>query len=210
MTDDQNLLQELGYIEYADNRVVRRVFPCQYCNRKYKYQTVLSNHLQTHERKLNCTICKIKFANLSDFHSHSSAHIDKQPYTTSIQNTNNKIVTEKVHYPNATEGTGSKSAYKRDECSSKYNINVKVEPPEDHEDESLAPEVNHIEFEYMCYLCKKEFEEYEPMIIHMRLHTGVKPFDCIQCNRKFMFLKLLREHMQHHYDDPNPNLIIVD
>lgn len=203
-SDEQNLLQELGYIEYADNRVIRSVFPCQYCNRKYKFQTGLWNHTLTHEKKLYCSICKIKFAKLSDFKSHS-AHIDKQTYTTSLRSSNNEIVPEKIRLRSALQVTGNNADYKPGTPSESY-IEVKV----DHQIEYRVPEDNNTAYEYMCFLCKKEFKEYEPLKIHMRLHTGFKPFACIQCNRKFMFLKPLKEHMQHHYDDPNPNLIIID
>lgn len=51
---------------------------------------------------------------------------------------------------------------------------------------------------YECHLCKKPMEAYEKISIHMRTHTGFRPFQCYVCAKKFMFLHTFLRHIAEH------------
>lgn len=55
-----------------------------------------------------------------------------------------------------------------------------------------------IEPMYECHLCKKAFDEYGVIKIHMRRHTGLRPFRCGKCDRRFMFLGSFKQHLNIH------------
>ncbi|XP_030835475.1 zinc finger protein 91-like [Strongylocentrotus purpuratus] len=48
------------------------------------------------------------------------------------------------------------------------------------------------EFCYKVFLCKNKY------LRHKRLHTGEKPFECVKCNRRFMWASSLASHKKTH------------
>lgn len=49
---------------------------------------------------------------------------------------------------------------------------------------------------YSCEVCGKKFNRNSHVTSHMRTHT--KPFSCDLCNKKFSNLKLLEQHRFKH------------
>lgn len=208
-SSDDDLLEEAGFVAYHDDgRIARSQFPCPVCKRMYKTSNGLMTHMLIHENKKDyvCSICGHKTVQLGNLKTHMLIHSGERPYRCSkcgkrFKQSSNLIAHERIHT--------NEKPFECDKCfvrfRQKSGLNVHVNVHHTGEQEK-ASEITT----YMCHLCKKRYKEYEPLIIHMRIHTGFRPFECGQCMRKFMFLHTLQSHMQHHKNDPNPNLIIID
>ncbi|XP_071507571.1 zinc finger Y-chromosomal protein 1-like [Diadema antillarum] len=69
----------------------------------------------------------------------------------------------------------------------------------------------HVYIKEQCKVCGKSVSK-DYMRVHMRVHTGEKPFQCKVCSRCFIQKSSLKQHMSslghmHTCDTPNPNLL---
>lgn len=54
--------------------------------------------------------------------------------------------------------------------------------------------------DHPCEVCGKRFDSYY-LKIHMRRHTGEKPYACSECNKKFRKKPLLKAHLKRYHGD---------
>ncbi|CAL4195409.1 unnamed protein product, partial [Meganyctiphanes norvegica] len=52
---------------------------------------------------------------------------------------------------------------------------------------------------YQCNQCDKAFSDNNNLKIHMRKHTGEKPYHCNQCDKTFSQNGHLKQHLRVHH-----------
>lgn len=54
------------------------------------------------------------------------------------------------------------------------------------------------EKKHICRVCDKKYYDSHSLNVHMRLHTGERPWVCVVCEKSFIDSRLLNSHMKVH------------
>ncbi|KAG7165444.1 Zinc finger protein 888-like 2 [Homarus americanus] len=167
----------------------KRKYPCMFCGKLFLRRGHASQHERKHTGNLpySCEICNKKFINKSHYDYHMTRSLEHQ---TNLRNTG------------GCDGGGGGDDYGEEEV-----VKVLVDkafcllpsfPYMDHPASSSSGPYPAIsapqQVGYGCQVCGQIIQRRDNYRRHLRLHSGLLPFQCHLCPRRFN----TRYHLQYH------------
>uniref|UniRef100_A0A182N6N8 C2H2-type domain-containing protein n=1 Tax=Anopheles dirus TaxID=7168 RepID=A0A182N6N8_9DIPT len=145
-------------------------FPCCYCNAKCSTQAVLDEHLKTHDegKPYACMACGKDFTR--------RYHLDRHE-----KHTNCGMVPKEV------------DVMPCEVCGKQF---TRIDNLREHLRSHMGQGAR--KRDYQCPYCVKSFYGSSLLNIHIRTHTGEKPFPCDLCPMSFPSTGALRKHRRKH------------
>ncbi|CAH1795727.1 unnamed protein product [Owenia fusiformis] len=169
-----------------------RSFMCDECGKSFYRQGLLNCHIATVHKpevlKTNCEHCKTEFPNKRL----RLKHIRRTPECRKALNMYNiqcpiceKEFCRQVDIDMHMDKVHSGEEFVCDECGRKYETIVKLKK---HKKEHLRL--------HECSVCSKRFGDRKHLVDHARIHTGVRPYKCLDCGKAFTQSASLYKHKQ--------------
>ena len=163
-------------------------YACTQCEKRYTKSGNLKIHIRTHtgEKPFACSICAKQFISSYQLNTHIQRH---------NKNINcphcGKKYSHKKELENHVQSTHMKITFNCTQCD-------RVSKSERSLKEHLRFIHEHKGKKHICIVCDKVFISSYKLKIHIRRHTGERPFVCVQCNKSFPKECSLKRHTRCH------------
>lgn len=186
----------------------KNVYPCSSCNKIFKRSLYLDRHIALHQDKNRntCEICSKTFFNRANLSRHiKEIHNQERPFYcnycsrsfTQLAPLKEHISVTHIRETNFVCDICDKRMMTRKLLIVHMNsIHRGIKKIVKKSNKSTATKTNT--FESICQFCGKICRSKSHHIHHERMHTGVKPFVCDICDRRFIVKISLRQHYLTH------------
>ncbi|XP_012987780.1 gastrula zinc finger protein XlCGF57.1-like isoform X2 [Esox lucius] len=179
---------------------------CPDCGKDFTQANKLERHLRTHtgERPYQCSVCGMRFNQKGNLKTHFKVHTGGDPSlladmeaTLSPSNAADRPLDNRRKAgrpPRCLDQRGEKEAHDlpASQTDETQNLPTTQKPPI-----SLR-----VDKHLLCPECGKTYPREYDLKIHLRTHTGERPYQCDECGKTFVRKQGLRQHRRSHAPKP--------
>ncbi|KAL5284011.1 su(Hw) family protein [Megaselia abdita] len=172
---------------------------CHHCTKAFRSQSSLERHIflsHTLHDQFPCTICNAKCPTktIQDLHIREHTLRNKPFGCKKCGKEFTRAYHVSRHQKYSSCGEGQNTVLKCDVCSkSFYRLdNLRV-----HLKQHINKDQN-VKTDFQCPYCERYFTSSSILNIHIRTHTGEKPFPCDLCEKSFPSNVALKKHRRYH------------
>lgn len=189
-------------------------FSCEVCGKSFPRPGALRRHKKIHSRRAAdvCPICGQTFTQNQLLQDHLKTHKEQDGDQSKEDSQSEKPKTDRrqrLKLPRSASlccrvcgdsfhSRGFLRKHAETHCRESQSLCGVCGHEVDSPDSLLAHLQSHRETSGICGICKKNFQNMET---HMRSHTGIKPYPCSVCNKRFPRPGALRRHKKIHSGD---------
>uniref|UniRef100_A0A2M4BE64 C2H2-type domain-containing protein n=1 Tax=Anopheles marajoara TaxID=58244 RepID=A0A2M4BE64_9DIPT len=168
----------------------RKQHECLICHKKFSSSSNLAIHIRVHsgEKPFKCSVCGKGFIQSNNLATHMKTHTGEKPYTCTIcgkkfSQSNNLKTHIRTH-------TGERP-YACTICGKRFN-----------QKNNLTTHMRT--HQLVCMVCGVQFAHPTDLANHMKFHNDEKPYICSVCNKVYLNLDELTEHMKKTHNQVKP------
>lgn len=169
---------------------------CKLCGKAFSKENCLQQHMHVvHARNpVTCTVCGKKFGLLSTLTRHMLTHsTGGQHQCSHCEKSFSMESTLKLHLR-----LHSNNAFTCTVCSKKFMFHSELKYHMFGHGQLGECDGTQLSKRYNCAVCGKLFSQKQMLVLHERIHSGLKPHLCNRCGKAFRQRVHLTRHMHTH------------
>ncbi|CAJ1061607.1 zinc finger protein 1035 [Xyrichtys novacula] len=189
-----------------------RPYSCLQCGKKFKRHAHLIGHKVTHQRRIQCTVCRKILPSIGELIQHRSSHLKRgmlkcpdcdmefeyPAYLLKHLNTHKKAEEkspqlkkkQSINTQQSSEPVKEDSGPKQQQCSLCRKVFADAGMLRKHCLTHISGSSNQ------CPFCKNHFGNRRYLLRHLVMHTGDKPLSCSYCGKQFYRDVYLNLHLK--------------
>ncbi|XP_030640930.1 zinc finger protein 227 [Chanos chanos] len=179
-----------GSLSRGRPRKEKKPIKCEYCDRLFNHLSpyIIHRRIHTGEKPFSCQECGRSFAQLSNLRSHYKVHKGSSKQHFRYSNKSNKFPLQRDNQRQSKlHATGSSKQLRTVE---NFDSDCFVTP------DNTSPKKGKVQ---VCPYCGKAFRFRSVLNIHLRVHSGEKPYLCRVCGKGFTQACSVRIHERIHW-----------